>query len=165
MFAAWGRVVFRRRWAVLALSAPLLGLSIAALLHGGALSGGNSDGDQIEAGRASALITRAQASGAPAGSSFLLIFSSPHASATDAAFRAEVLDALAPIRHDPRVTSIQTAYDGPTPAAAWISRDGHEALARVQLRATGTRRPGTTRRCAPRSIPPRSPWPPPARLR
>jgi putative drug exporter of the RND superfamily len=138
VLAAWGRVVHRRRWAVLALSVPLLGASIAGVLHGGALSSGNSSGSQIEAGRASALINQEQGSGKPAGSSFLLIFSSPHANATDPAFRSEVLAALAPIARDPRVTSVYTAYDAPTPAVAqaWISRDGHESLARVGLRAT-----------------------------
>ena len=140
MFAAWGRLVYRRRWAVLALSVPLLGLSIAGLMRGGAFSSGNSETDLIEAGRASALINQAQASGAPSGSSFLLIFSSPHSSATDPAFRAEVLDALAPIRDDSRVTAVQTPYDGPGGLApAFVSRDGHEALARVQLRETGMR--------------------------
>ena len=140
MFGAWGHLVYRRRWAVLALSVPLIGLSIAGLLRGGALSG-TSNTDQIEAGRASSLIAREQGGGKPAGSSFLLIFSSPHASATDPAFRAEVLAALAPIARDPRVTSIQTPYDAPTPGAglAYVSRDGHEALARVGLEDTGPR--------------------------
>ena len=140
MFAAWGRVVYRWRWAVLALSMLLLGLSIEGLLHGGGFASGNSSGVQYEAARASTLIAQQQGTGKPAGSYFLLIFSSPQASATDPAFRTEVLAALQPLRNDPRVTSIRTPYDAPTPAAAspLISRDGHEALASVQLRDRGT---------------------------
>jgi RND superfamily putative drug exporter len=139
VFGTWGRVVYRWRWVVLASSALLLGASISGLLHGGGLSSGNSNSNQFEAARASNLIAQEQRSGQPSGSSFLLIFSSRDGAATDPAFRAEVQAALAPIRDDRRVASVQTPYDAPTPAAArsLISRDGHEALARVQLRDSG----------------------------
>ena len=140
MFAAWGHFVYRWRWAVLALSGPLLAVSIFGVLHGGAFSSGNNATSRIEAARASTLIDQEQGSGKPSGSSFLLIFSSTHADATDPAFRAEVLAALAPIANDPRVTAIRTPYDAPSPAAAraFVSRDGHEALASIHLKHSGT---------------------------
>jgi RND superfamily putative drug exporter len=140
VFETWGRVVYRWRWAVLALSALLLGASIVGLLHGGSLSSGNSNSNQFEAARASSLIASEQGASQPSGSSFLLIFSSRSAAATDPAFRAEVQAALAPIRNDRRVTSVRTPYDAPnlSAAASFISRDGHEALARVQLQTSGT---------------------------
>jgi RND superfamily putative drug exporter len=50
-----------------------------------------------------------------------------------------VESALAPIEHAPHVTAVQTPYNAPTPpaAAALISRDGHEALVRIDLNETG----------------------------
>ena len=47
--------------------------------------------------------------------------------------------ALAPLRRDPRVARVRTAYDqpGPVPAAvSLVSRDGRRMLATVELRGT-----------------------------
>src|SRR2546427_5824174 len=141
MFEAWGRFVYRRRWATLAISAALLGLSIFGLLRGGTLTSGNSGTSGLEASRANRLINQQLGSGQPAGSSFLLVFSSDSRSVTDPAFRAAVESALAPIQHDPRVTGIQSPYNMPTAdlSQPFISRDGHQALVHVSLKDTRNR--------------------------
>lgn len=139
MFAAWGRFVHRWRWATLVLSAVLLGLSVAGLLTGGTLASGNFLQSGLEAARAQRLINQQLSSGQPSGASFLLIFASTDRSATDPTFRAEVESALAPIQQDSRVTAVLTPYNAPTPAAAqsFVSKDSHEALVRVNIKATG----------------------------
>ena len=139
MFAAWGRFVYRWRWATLVLSAVLLGLSVAGLLTGGTLTTGNFLQSGLEAARAQRLINQQLSSGQPSGASFLLIFTSTDRSATDPTFRAEVESALAPIQNDSRVTAVLTPYNAPTPAAAQslVSKDSHEALVRVNIKATG----------------------------
>jgi RND superfamily putative drug exporter len=139
LFAAWGRLVYRWRWATLVVSAVLLVVSVVALLSGGTLTSGNSERSNLEAARASNLIAKQISSAQPAGSSFLLIFASRAWSANDAAFRSAAESALAPIQHDSRVTAVFTPYNAPSPAAAQalISRDGHEALVRVDIKHTG----------------------------
>jgi RND superfamily putative drug exporter len=139
MFEAWGRFVYRWRWATLAISAVLLGLSIFGLLQGGTLSSGNSGTSGLEAARAQKLINQELSSGQPAGSSFLLIFRSTTQSATDPGFRAQVESALAPIQNDSRVASVRTPYNAPTPAAAqaFVSKDGRQALVQVDLKHSG----------------------------
>ena len=141
MFSAWGRFVYRWRWGTLAVSALLLGLSVVGLLRGGSLTSGNSATSGLEAARASSLIGRELNAGQPAGSSFLLIFGSNDRSATDPVFRSEVESALAPVKSDPRVMAVHTPYDATSPAAAQalISKNGHQALVRVDLKDTGSR--------------------------
>ncbi|MDQ6922455.1 MAG: MMPL family transporter, partial [Candidatus Dormibacteraeota bacterium] len=141
MFAVWGRFVYRWRWATLVASALLLALSGVGLLRGGVLTSGNSATSGLEAARASSLITRELNSGQPAGSSFLLIFGSRDRTATDPLFRSEVESALAPVQGDARVMAVHTPYNAPAPSAAQalISKNGHEALVRVDLKDTGSR--------------------------
>src|SRR5215469_6282126 len=90
VFEAWGRLVYRWRWPVLAGCAVLLLLSVFALGSGGALTAGNPSSNSLEAFRAQRLIDQQVASGQPAGSSFLLIFGSRVLPATAPAFRAGV---------------------------------------------------------------------------
>jgi RND superfamily putative drug exporter len=139
MFEAWGRLVYRWRWAVLAGSAALLALSVFGLLRGGTLTNGSPGTNGLESYRAARLINQELVSGQPSGTSFLLIFGGRGQAATDPAFRSQVEAALAPLQHDPRVTSVHTPYNEPTPARAqtFISKDGREALVQVNLRHTG----------------------------
>jgi putative drug exporter of the RND superfamily len=141
VFAAWGRLVYRWRWATLVLSAALLVLSAVGLLGGGTLSSGNSGTSALEAARAQKLISSELSTGRPAGASFLLIFTSKDRLAADPGFRASVESALAPIKDDSRVTAVSTPYNAPSPAAAQalVSKDGHQALVRVDLKATGNK--------------------------
>ena len=138
MFARWGRFIYRWRWATLVLSIVLLGGSIYGLMAGGALSTGNSASNKLEAGRAATLINDQLSRDKTGGSNFLLIFSSSDQLATDPVFQSELLNALKPIQQDPRVTDIISPYtvDAAT-ARAFISKDGHKALVRVDIKSEG----------------------------
>ena len=138
MFARWGRFIYRWRWATLVLSIVLLGGSIYGLMAGGALSTGNSTSNRLEAGRAATLINDQLSTDKTGGSNFLLIFSSSDQLATDPVFQSELLNALKPIQQDPRVTDIISPYtvDAAT-ARAFISKDGHKALVRVDIKSDG----------------------------
>jgi putative drug exporter of the RND superfamily len=135
MLERWGRFVHRRRWAVLGASLAMLALSAVLLAQGGDL--GNPDTiPSTESGRASQLLNSElpRPTGAPTGASFTLVFRSETLAVADAAYRQAVIDALAPLRGDARVTSIRTYYDAPTPQSGLLSRDGHGMLAFVQLK-------------------------------
>ncbi|MBI2983794.1 MAG: hypothetical protein HYY42_06425, partial [Chloroflexi bacterium] len=122
MFARWGRFVHRFRWPVLILSALLLSGSIAIVLQGAKLESGGFI-ETAESGRASRLIERELPTAGTA--TFTLIYSSPTLSAKDPAFRAEVERSLEPLKADPRVDTIRTAYDGSIPdPTTVISKDG-----------------------------------------
>jgi len=133
-FAAWGRFVHRRRWLVLAGSALLLVLSLAGLARGGTLVSANSVRGGLEAQRAADLAAAATAGRAPSGSSFLLLLGSHDLQVRDQRFQAALESAVAPLRTDPHVAAVDTPYSVPPAAqAAWVSRDGHEAVVRVTL--------------------------------
>jgi RND superfamily putative drug exporter len=140
MFARWGRFVYRWRWATLVVSIILLGVSIYGLMSGGALGTGNSTSGTLEAERASTLINNQLSKDKTGGSNFLLIFSSPNRLVTDPAFRTDLENALKPIQQDSRVTDIISPYtvDAAT-ARAFISKDGHKALVRVDIKSDGDR--------------------------
>jgi RND superfamily putative drug exporter len=138
MFARWGRFIYRWRWATLVVSIILLGVSVYGLMSGGTLGTGNSTSGALEAERAATLINNQLSTDKSGGSNFLLIFSSPDWLATDPVFRTELENALKPIQRDPRVTDIISPYtvDAAT-ARAFISKDGHKALVRVDIKSEG----------------------------
>ena len=132
MFARWGRFVHRFRWPVLILSAFLLSGSIAIVLQGAKLESGGFI-ETAESGRASRLIERELPTAGTA--TFTLIYSSPTLSAKDPAFRAEVERSLEPLKADPRVDTIRTAYDGSIPdPTAVTSRDGRATAVSVAVK-------------------------------
>ncbi|MDQ2951353.1 MAG: MMPL family transporter [Chloroflexota bacterium] len=133
----WGRVVYRRRWLVLAASLVLLAASGYFVARGGELR----DPDSVvssESGRASALLNsqlpRPTGTAPAPGTSFLLVFEHDTLFVTDEPFKTALLAAIAPLRTDGRVQSIRTYYDAPAQSASLLSRDGHRALVSVQLR-------------------------------
>jgi RND superfamily putative drug exporter len=135
LLARWGRLVYRVRWTVLALSALSLCASLWVIHVGGQLDPPDIPAE-TESGRARRLLEK-ELPGQPP--SFSLIFSSQTQQALDPTFRDEVERALAPLRRDPRVARLRTAYDppGPLPAAVpLISRDGRRTLVMVELRGT-----------------------------
>ncbi len=138
----WGRFVYRRRWIVLVVSLLTLGLGVASLLAGGQLR--NVQFRDTEAGRTSQLIRDEfpPVAGAPAAatSSFVLIFTSKEGvPATDPRFVEGLSAALAPLRADPRVTSVVTPDSAPAASAAALrSKDGMRALANVTVKGTTT---------------------------
>jgi putative drug exporter of the RND superfamily len=131
----WARQVYRLRWWLVGLSVLSLAPGAAVLSRGAVLEAGTVL-TTTESGRAASLIAR-ELPGQPV--SFDLIFSSATTSATDRAFRAEAQRALAPLRADPRVERVRTAYDVEPPDRTYLSRDGRRARAVVELkqRATG----------------------------
>ena len=136
MFARWGRLVYRFRWATLIASALLLGLSVVAILTGARLTSSGNFGADLPAGQANKLINdEIHPQGAPAGSSFTLIFSSGSLTASDPGFRSALQDAVAPLGSDSRVAAVRTPYNVPQiEQAAFISRDSHKALVIVDLK-------------------------------
>ncbi len=120
------------------MSVVLLGGFIYSLMTGGTLGTGNSPNSAFEAARAAKLINDQLSTGASDGANFLLIFSSPDQLATDSLFQTELENALAPIQDDPRVTDVITPYTAdPSTARAFISKDGHKALVRVDIKSSG----------------------------
>ena len=140
MFAGWGRLVYRFRWATLVGSGVLLAISIAGLLMGGTLTSGGPLTSNLESARAASLTSSELRSGSKQTSTFLLLFRSDSLKANDAAFKSAVADALAPIQSDPRVNKVTDPYNATDPrtAQAFVSKDGHEALASVELKSSGT---------------------------
>jgi putative drug exporter of the RND superfamily len=135
LLARWGRLMHRARWTVLALSALSLCASLWVIHVGGRLDPPDIPAD-TESGRARRLLEK-ELPGQPP--SFSLIFSSDSRQALDPAFRDEVERTLAPLRRDPRVARVRTAYDPPGPlpqTVPLIARDGRRTLATVELRGT-----------------------------
>ena len=105
---------------------------------GGTLQSGGPLSSNLESAKAGNLIT-SQLHTAKTTSNFDLIFKSNTLQVTDPQYQSAVTDALAPIQHDPSIASIITPYDNRDPriAAAFTSKDGHEALVSVELYSTG----------------------------
>ena len=140
MFARWGRFVYRFRWATLAVSAGLLGISLVSLMQGGTLLSGGPLTSNLEAFQAFRLINNEfnNTSTKTATSTVDFIFKSDSQQVTDSAYKDEVTAALAPIQGDSRVVKITSPYNVPAQAASSLtSRDGHEALVFVEINSTG----------------------------
>jgi len=136
LLARWGRFVHRARWTVLGLSVLCLLASMWVIHVGGRLHPPDIP-TVTESARARRLLEK-QLKGQPP--SFNLIFSSETKQALDPAFRDEVERARAPLRRDPRVARVRTAYDPPGPlpmTMPLVSRDGRRTLATVELHGTG----------------------------
>lgn len=132
MFTGWGHFVYRFRWLVLIFSLISLAVAVFLMGYGGRLGTGEAFGLQTEAGRASKLLKEEL----PENNSFTLVFSSGTLAATDPAFKEQVVRALEPLRGQPQVDDIRTAYDSATPDPRWISRDGKSTFAVVKLRGS-----------------------------
>jgi RND superfamily putative drug exporter len=126
---AWGHAVSRWPWWVLVLSLAPLGPAAAVLITQGAHFDNSLNAIGTESERAAELIDRQLPAGPP---SFGLIFGSPDLSATDPVFRDEMERALAPLRGDPRVARVTTAWDAPS-ARPLLSRDERLTYALVEL--------------------------------
>ena len=129
MFTAWGHLVYRFRWLVLAISVLLLAGSSYIALQGGKLESGGFI-ETAESGRATKILD----SELPSATSFTVILSSNTLSANDPQFKQAVNDAVAPLRDDPRVVQIITPYDGIADPATLTSRSGHDVAVNVLLK-------------------------------
>jgi putative drug exporter of the RND superfamily len=140
VFAGWGRIVYRYRWATLVGSGVLLLLSVVGLLMGGTLTSGGPLTSNLESARAGNLISSELANSNKQTSTFLLILRSNTLSVSDPAFKDAFTNAVAPIQNDSRINSLTDPYNAPSPrvAQAFTSKDGHAALVSVDLKSTGT---------------------------
>src|SRR3954449_104687 len=120
MFAAWGRFVHRFRWIVLILSILLIPAAVVLKGAYGGYFGNGQSGDTMEAQRAGTLIEK-QIGASPV--SFTAIFGSSSLSATDPSFARAVNEALATVRKNSHVASVQTAYDGLKVNRQYILKD------------------------------------------
>jgi putative drug exporter of the RND superfamily len=131
--ARWGRWVHGARWPVLVVSALSLLVSVGVIVAGGRLDPPDVPAE-TESGRARRLIER-ELPGQPP--TFSVVFSSATLAARDPAFRAEVEQALAPLRRDARVARVRTVYDAtgerPSAVTPLVSRDGRRTLVVVEL--------------------------------
>ena len=139
MLATWGRLVYRYRWAVLAASILSSIASLAVIRHGAHFDNRMVPAD-TESGRALDLLQAELPGRRP---SFALVFGHPTLGVTDPRFRAEVERAVAPLRADPRVAAVRTAYDLAPPDPSRLGRDGRHTLVTVELQ--GHRRPRRVR--------------------
>ena len=141
MFAAWGRFVYRYRWATLVGSGVMLALSIAGLAMGGTLQSGGPLTSNLESAKANRLINSDLSSGGGPTtpmSTFDFIFKSDTLMVSDPAYKDAVTASLEPIHLDPRINSLTSPYTVPPSAAQSLtSRDGHEALVLIQVLGTG----------------------------
>jgi putative drug exporter of the RND superfamily len=139
MFASWGRLVYRFRWATLAGSGVLLAISIVGLMMGGTLTSGGPLTSNLESAKAANLVSSELAANAKPTSNFSLIFSSSTMSVSDQAFKDTITTAAAQLQADSRVVSVVDPYNAPTPSItrAFTSKNGHEALMVVDLKSSG----------------------------
>jgi RND superfamily putative drug exporter len=138
VFAGWGRIVYRYRWATLVASGLLLAISVVLLMMGGTLTSGGPLTSNLEAAKAGNLIT-SELGATKTTSNFFFIFKSDTFSVSDPAYKAAVTEALTTIQSDDRVSSVVSPYNAPSArvAQAFTSRDGHEALVSVELKSSG----------------------------
>jgi RND superfamily putative drug exporter len=138
VFAGWGRIVYRYRWATLVGSGVVLAISIVGLAMGGTLTSGGPLTSNLESARAGNLVT-SELGAVKFTSSFDLIFKSNTLSVSDSAYQSALSDAIAPLQGDARISSLTTPYNAPSPrvAQAFTSKDGHEALVVVELKSSG----------------------------
>jgi putative drug exporter of the RND superfamily len=136
MFAAWGRLIYRWRWVTLLGASLVLVLSIGLVARGGNLiTGTDPTTTKLESVQADNLVSQELAPDKQVRSSFVLIFKSASLTVDDPAFRQELDAALAGIRQDSRVLSVETPYSAaPAAAVAMRSKDRRSALALVNLK-------------------------------
>ncbi len=126
----WGRFVYRRRKAVLAVSLLCFALSIVALLTGGQPI--NAGDYNVESVQAANLESKQLPS--TTGSSFTLILTSAQLTYGAPQFESAVNSAIAPLQSDSRVSALTTPFTAPpTVAALLVSTDKHSVLVQVGL--------------------------------
>ncbi|SCG69367.1 putative drug exporter of the RND superfamily [Micromonospora echinaurantiaca] len=130
MFAWWGRMVVRLRWAVLAAAVLLVvvGSTWGAGVFG-QLTGGGFDDPASESSRAYERITDELG---PQGADVIVLWSSDSVSADQPAFRDPVTATVTRLRERPEVVSVTTWYD--TQAPALLATDRRATYALIQLR-------------------------------
>jgi putative drug exporter of the RND superfamily len=127
----WGYFVHRRRWWVLALSIVSFVASIAGLANGGQPK--NRSDYNVESVKAANLESQ-QLPSTALGSSFVVLFTNASLLETDPRFESAVDSALAALKADPRVTGIETPYQGGAVASELVSTDRHSVAVHVGVK-------------------------------
>ncbi|WP_416900645.1 MMPL family transporter [Micromonospora echinospora] len=132
MFAWWGRMVVRMRWAVLAagLALVVVGATWGAAVFG-QLTGGGFDDPGSESSRA---LARINAELGPQGADVIVLFSDDVATVDQPAVQGPVTATLTRLREHPEVRQVTSWYE--TQAPTLVSDDRRATYALVQLRAT-----------------------------
>jgi trehalose monomycolate/heme transporter len=131
MLGTLGRAFYRARWIILVIS---LFVVAGMALYGSGLfnslkSGGFTD-PSSESTRADALLASKLSGASP---DLIVLMSSDTLKATDAGFASAAQTLLATLQARPEVRSVNSYYS--TQSAQFISRDGHQTFAVVQLAA------------------------------
>ena len=127
----WGYFVHRHRWWVLALSIVSFVASIAGLANGGQPK--NRSDYNVESVKAANLESQ-QLPSTALGSSFVVLFTNASLLETDPRFESAVDSALASLKADPRVTGIETPYQGGALASELVSTDRHSVAVHVGVK-------------------------------
>ncbi|MBM7075763.1 MMPL family transporter [Micromonospora humida] len=129
MFAWWGRVVVRARWAVLAVAGVLIAVG-ATWGTGvfGELSGGGFDDPSSESSRT---VQRVTAELGRQGADVIVLWSSDTVTVEDPQFRDPVTFTVAGLRQRAEVAEVTTWYDAPAPAL--VATDHRATYALVKL--------------------------------
>jgi RND superfamily putative drug exporter len=131
MLAAFGRALYRARWFVilaglaLAVAAGLYGTGLFSLLAPGGFNDPNSQSTQAQT-----LLDDRLGGATP---DIVILMRSDTLRVTDPAFSAAAAQLLDPIKARPEVASVTSYYS--TGSSLFISRDGHETFATIQLAA------------------------------
>jgi RND superfamily putative drug exporter len=130
LWSTWAVFVCQHPWVVLLFSGVLPLGSATGVAAGGRLAGQFQP--QGQALHASQVLQHELPQ--PGRSSFQLVFSSGTMRARDPLFRTSLLSAVEPLKHDRRVTLVETPYNaGVASRNAMVSKDQHAALAVVYL--------------------------------
>lgn len=124
MLTRWGSFIYRRRTPVLALSLLSMVLAIVAMA---ALAGPLSSSGFVDGNSESQRVARQLADDFGRGREQIVILFDANAPLSDPATRANVDAALAPLRSDPRVSQVLTAWNGGS--QAFVSEDGRSTYA------------------------------------
>ncbi len=129
MLTRFGSILYRARWAVLLGGMALV---VAAAIFGsgvfGLLSAGGFQDPNSQSTHAQTLLDQ-QLGGA--STDIVLLFRSNTLKATDPAFASAATQLLSTLQAQPEVASVISYYS--TQSSAFISRDGHETFAALQL--------------------------------
>jgi len=131
MFAALARLIYRRRWLTLAISAVVLLGAIAALARGGNLTTGKIEGTEAQYVQQ---LTEKLA-GVSGDSVLAVLFSSTQWKTSDQQFADALRDVIDRVRRHPEVDSLISPLEGhPMIAARLYSDDARHALALIRLK-------------------------------
>ncbi len=130
IFERLGAFIYARRWLTLGACTAFLVAALLVLLHGGQLTGGRIEG--IEAERTQQVVE--QVLGHTMDTTVVVVLRAASMDPRNQDFQAAVKDALEPLRHDPRVSSVMTSDDAPPQLALdMVNPKAHAVFVLVTL--------------------------------